>query len=64
MKNQFITIRANAKLVKQLKSISKQMKVSQRIAIEIALMELQDLLRQYPQVDYSEKYGKWLLRRP
>ncbi len=64
MKNQFITIRSNAKLVKQLKSIARQMKVSQRVAIEIALMELQDLLRQYPQVDYSEKYGGWLLRRP
>lgn len=62
-KQEFITIRADKFLKKQLKDISKLMKISQRRVIEIALMELKDLLNTYPQVDYREDLGGWLLRK-
>lgn len=61
--NRTLTIRTNDKSIKQLNRICKKMKVSQRVAIEIALSELEDLLRDYPQVDYNPELGGWLLRR-
>ena len=60
--NKALTIRTNDKFIKQLNRVCKAMKVSQRVALELALTELEDLLRHYPQVDYDPKQGGWLLR--
>lgn len=61
--NKHFNIRASDKFIKQVKRISKTMKVSQRAVIEIAVMELDDLLRQYPTVDFRPDLNGFLLRR-
>lgn len=61
--SKYLNIRSNTKVLSQVKRIAKQMKVSQRVVVEIALMELEDLLRQYPTVDYRPDLKGFLLRR-
>jgi hypothetical protein len=61
--NKHFNIRSSDKFIKQVKRISKIMKISQRAVIEIAVMELEDLLKQYPRVDYRPDLNGFLLRR-
>jgi hypothetical protein len=48
---------------KRLKTIAKIMKISQSDVISIALLELEDLIKIYPEIDYRPDLGGWLLRK-
>jgi hypothetical protein len=63
MKKKNINVRSTEQTIKLLKSVAKKMKLSQSEVISIALYELSDLLKIYPEVDYRKDLGGFLLRK-
>jgi hypothetical protein len=63
MKKKNINVRSTEQTIKLLKSVAKKMKLSQSEVISTALYELSDLLKIYPEVDYRQDLGGFLLRK-
>lgn len=63
LKTKMVSFRASKPMVKLLKEVAKKIKISQSEVIYIALLELNDLLKQYPEIDYRSDLNGFLLRR-